>query len=170
MSPRIGKILNMIAMYGIVLIVVLILQTVLPLRIFGVKPNYALAAVVALALFEGPARGAVFGAILGFVLDCTAGELVGYFGLLLMLSGFLVGILSETALWRNLPAALAALGAVYGIVTVILVVWHCLVLLDPAAMLPYLWIYFVEFLLTAVVLIPAYFGARAASRRLMELE
>ena len=77
---------------------------------------------------------------------------------------------SETALWRNLPAALAALGAVYGIVTVSLVVWHCLVLLDPAAMLPYLWTYFVEFLLTAVVLIPAYFGARAASKRLMELE
>ncbi len=164
MSQRVGKILNIVAMYGIVLILVLILQTVLPLRIFGVKPNYALAVVVALALFEGPNRGAVFGAVLGFVLDCTAGELVGYFGLLLMLSGLLVGILSETA------PALAALGTVYGIVTVILVVWHCLVLLDPAAMVPYLWIYFVEFLLTAVVLIPAYFGARAASKRLMELE
>lgn len=170
MSPKVGKLLNITAMYGIVLILVLILQTVLPLRIFGVKPNYALAAVVAFALFEGPSRGAVFGAVLGFVLDCTAGALVGYFGLLLMLSGFLVGILSETALWRNLPAALAALGAVYGIVTVILVVWHCLILLDPVAMLPYLWIYFVEFLLTAVVLVPAYFGAKAASKRLTELE
>lgn len=170
MSPRLGKILNTVAMYGIVLLVVLLLQTVLPLRIFGVKPNYALAAVVALALFEGPRRGAVFGAALGFVLDCTAGAFMGYFGLLLMLSGFLVGILSETALWRNLPAALAALGAVYGIITVILVVWHCLIRLDPVAVLPYLWLYLVEFLLTAVVLLPAFFGARAASRRLAELE
>ena len=170
MSISRGKILNTIAMYGIVLFVILLLQTVFPLKIAGIRPNYGLAMVVALALFEGPKKGAVFGAILGFVLDCTAGSLIGYFGLLLMLSGLIVGVLSTTALWRNLPATIAALGAIYGIIIALLVIGYCLIQFDPAAMLPYLWLYFVEFLLTTVVLIPAYFAARFISHRLTEME
>lgn len=75
----------------------LVLQVMLAphLAIGGVIPNFPLLVVVTLSFVEGPSAGAVAGFIAGLLLDLLSTGPVGAWALVLSVTGYTAGMLSE---------------------------------------------------------------------------
>ncbi|MBQ6059648.1 MAG: hypothetical protein IJL39_06320 [Clostridia bacterium] len=89
--------LNQIAVYGLLDLAVFLLQTTLlsDLRLMGVVPVMTVAAVVAVAMFEGELTGGLFGLFLGLAMDATVSAAAGRSALTLLLIGALCGLVSR---------------------------------------------------------------------------
>ncbi|MDD3851268.1 MAG: rod shape-determining protein MreD [Bacillota bacterium] len=99
-------------MNGWIVALVLILNFILQSTVFqyiavmGVKPDTALAIVVALGTFMGKERGALIGATAGMLQDTIFGAPVGITTLSYMLTGYIVGENSDKVFKEHLVVPL----------------------------------------------------------------
>lgn len=107
---RVGRLL-------LLLIVIVLLQTaVLPyLRIDGVAPDLGLVATVAIAYYEGPELGAIFGFASGLALDLFLQTPLGLGALSFALTGYFLGVL-QGALLRSTWWVTPLLGGIGGLI------------------------------------------------------
>ncbi len=101
-----------VARLAAVLVVAVALQTsVAPhLRLLGANPDFALIAVVCVALIKGSEAGAVFGFLTGVITAIALMEPFGVAAFVFVLIGYFAGRYAETA---DLPAGLAPLLTVF---------------------------------------------------------
>jgi rod shape-determining protein MreD len=106
--PRWGEVARLAA----VLVAAVALQTsVAPhLRLLGANPDFALIAVVCVALIKGAETGAVFGFLAGMITAIALMEPLGVAAFVFVLIGYFAGRYAETA---DLPAGLAPLLTVF---------------------------------------------------------
>ena len=77
------------------------------------RPEPLVVFVVCVAMLEGPAIGSIMGVVSGLLWNLYTPRLFGYYGLMLMLFGVIVGLLVQWLLRANfLSAMLLCLGAV----------------------------------------------------------
>jgi len=82
-------------------------------RIGGITPQYAVCAVIAIAMFESEKTGAVFGLVFGLLSDFSAGGIFGTNALVFMICGYLVGCLvSEFVTVNSLSCCLIVFGII----------------------------------------------------------
>ncbi len=100
--------INLITIYGAVLLLSAILQTTVlsGIVVFGVVPTLYMAATISIAMYEGVGAGALFGLVLGYLVDATAGMNVGLSALTFMVVGMIAGLAAERYMLRNFIAAL----------------------------------------------------------------
>jgi rod shape-determining protein MreD len=101
-----------IARLVVVLLVAVLLQTAVAphLRLLGAYPDFALIAVVCVALLKGSETGAVFGFLTGMLTAIALMEPFGLSAFVFVLVGYLAGRYAETA---DLPAGFAPLLTVF---------------------------------------------------------
>ena len=106
--PSLGEVARLAA----VLVVAVALQTALAphLRLLGANPDFALIAVVCVALVKGSEAGAVFGFLTGLFTAIALLEPFGLSAFVFVLVGYFAGRYAETA---DLPAGLAPLVTVF---------------------------------------------------------
>ena len=97
---------------AVVLLVAVLLQTAVAphLRLLGAHPDFALIAVVCVALVRGSETGAVFGFLTGMLTAIALMEPFGLSAFVFVLIGYFAGRYAETA---DLPAGLAPLLTVF---------------------------------------------------------
>jgi rod shape-determining protein MreD len=97
---------------AVVLLVAVLLQTAVApnLRLLGANPDFALIAVVCVALVKGSETGAVFGFLTGMLTAIALMEPFGLSAFVLVLVGYFAGRYAETA---DVPAGLAPLITVF---------------------------------------------------------
>ena len=97
---------------AVVLLVAVLLQTAVAphLRLLGAHPDFALIAVVCVALVKGAETGAVFGFLTGMLTAIALMEPFGLSAFVFVLIGYFAGRYAETA---DLPAGLAPLLTVF---------------------------------------------------------
>ena len=97
---------------GVVLLLAVLLQTAVAphLRLLGANPDFALIAVVCVALVRGSETGAVFGFLTGMFTAIALMEPFGLSAFIFVLVGYFAGRYAETA---DLPAGLAPLLTVF---------------------------------------------------------
>jgi rod shape-determining protein MreD len=97
---------------AVVLLVAVLLQAAVAphLRLLGAHPDFALIAVVCVALVKGSETGAVFGFLTGMLTAIALMEPFGLSAFVFVLIGYLAGRYAETA---DLPAGLAPLLTVF---------------------------------------------------------
>lgn len=164
--------INRFSMYGLIALVAFLLQTTVAgsLRLWSVAPSFAVAATILVGMHAGCQTGAVFGAALGFMCDCTSSFLVGGLAMLLMLVGLLAGILTERTLWRSLPAAFVLLSATYLGRILYALIASGAIRMDPGRMVDSIIIYGKECLVTAPWLALFYPVIGFFMRKLEEVE
>ena len=101
-----------IARLVVVLLVAVLLQTAVAphLRLLGAYPDFALIAVVCVALLKGSETGAVFGFLTGMLTAIALMEPFGLSAFVFVLVGYFAGRYAETA---DLPAGFAPLLTVF---------------------------------------------------------
>ena len=101
-----------VARLAVVLLVAVLLQTTVApqLRLLGAFPDFALIAVVCVALIKGSETGAVFGFLTGLLTAIALMEPFGLSAFVFVLIGYFAGRYAETA---DLPAGLAPLLTVF---------------------------------------------------------
>jgi rod shape-determining protein MreD len=101
-----------VARLGVVLLVTVLLQTAVAphLRLLGAYPDFALIAVVCVALIKGSETGAVFGFLTGMFTAIALMEPFGLSAFVFVLIGYFAGRYAETA---DLPAGFAPLLTVF---------------------------------------------------------
>ena len=101
-----------VARLAVVLVVAVALQTAVAphLRLLGANPDFALIAVVCVALIKGSETGAVFGFLTGMITAIALMEPFGVAAFVFVLIGYFAGRYAETA---DLPAGLAPLLTVF---------------------------------------------------------
>ncbi len=101
-----------VARLAVVLLVAVLLQTAVAphLRLLGAYPDFALIAVVSVALIKGPETGAVFGFLTGMLTAIALMEPFGLSAFVFVLVGYFAGRYAETA---DLPAGFAPLLTVF---------------------------------------------------------
>jgi rod shape-determining protein MreD len=108
---RVGRLL-------LLLVAIVLIQTaVLPyLRVDGVVPDLGLVATVAIAYYEGPEVGAVFGFASGLAMDLFLQTPLGLGALSFALTGYLIGLLQGGLLRRAwwVTPLLGGLGGLIG--------------------------------------------------------
>jgi rod shape-determining protein MreD len=106
--PTTGEVVRL----AVVLLLAVLLQTAVAphLRLLGANPDFALIAVVCVALVRGPETGAVFGFLTGIFAAIALMEPFGLSAFVLVVVGYLAGRYAETA---DLPAGLAPLLSVF---------------------------------------------------------
>ncbi len=97
---------------AVVLLVAVLIQTAVAphLRLLGANPDFALIAVVCVALVKGSETGAVFGFLTGMLTAIALMEPFGLSAFVFVLIGYFAGRYAETA---DLPAGLAPLLTVF---------------------------------------------------------
>jgi len=107
--PTVGEVVRL----AVVLLVAVLLQTAVAphLRLLGANPDFALIAVVCVALVKGCETGAVFGFLIGIATGIAVFEpYLGLTAFVLVIVGYFAGRYAETA---DLPAGLAPLVTVF---------------------------------------------------------
>jgi len=101
-----------VARLAVILLVAVLLQAAVAphLRLLGAYPDFALIAVVCVALVKGSETGAVFGFLAGMFTAIALMEPLGLSAFVFVLVGFFAGRYAETA---DLPAGLAPLLTVF---------------------------------------------------------
>jgi rod shape-determining protein MreD len=96
---------------------VVVLQTTLftHLRVFDVAPDVGLVAVLAVAYDHGPETGALFGFVMGLVMDMFLTTPAGLSALAWGLTGYAVGAV-QSAMIRSTPRAAPVVGGIGGLV------------------------------------------------------
>ena len=97
---------------AVVLLIAVLLQTAVAphLRLLGAFPDFALIAVVCVALVRGAESGAVFGFLIGMITAIALLEPFGLSAFVFVLVGYFAGRYAETA---DVPAGLAPLLTVF---------------------------------------------------------
>jgi rod shape-determining protein MreD len=106
--PTAGEVFRLV----VVLVVAVLLQTAVAphLRLLGANPDFALIAVVCVALVKGSETGAVFGFLTGMLTAVALMEPFGLSAFVFVLVAYFAGRYAETA---DLPAGLAPLVTVF---------------------------------------------------------
>ena len=93
-----------ILIYTICIYVFTVLQsTILDyIKIFNIKPNLLIILIIAVALLRGNVEGAVVGFFTGLAQDIASGKVIGYYALLGMYLGLLVGSVNKRLYRENL--------------------------------------------------------------------
>ncbi len=80
-------------LYSLTMLLIILMKTTFfaRFRLFGASPDIIIAAVAAVALFEGAQAGAVYGAIAGYAVDALGGTGVMLLPLPYMLLGYICG-------------------------------------------------------------------------------
>lgn len=101
-----------VARLVVVLVIAVLLQTAVAphLRLLGANPDFALIAVVCVALIKGSETGAVFGFLTGILTAIALMEPFGLSAFVLVIVGYFAGRYAETA---DLSTGLAPLIAVF---------------------------------------------------------
>lgn len=167
-----SRLVNRIVLYGLLGLTVILFQTTLAYRIelFGVKPSLLISATIAVAMFEGYMSGTVFGGIVGFVCDATAGRYVGVTALLLMALGFTVGYLCAVLVRRNLLSALLIYVVASAATNLCILSVYLLIYGNPHGALLQLIVLAKEFAYSSVFVTPVYLLVHLMNRRLTVLE
>jgi len=71
-------------------------------EVFNIKPNLMVVFIVCVALLNGNIEGAVVGFFTGFVYDALFGKMLGFYGLLGLYLGLVIGSLNKR-LYRDNP-------------------------------------------------------------------
>jgi rod shape-determining protein MreD len=89
--------------YSVFIFIITILQcTVLDyVKIYNVKPNLMIIFIVAVALLRGNVEGSVIGFILGLLQDAVSGKILGFYSLLGLYLGLLVGSVNRRLYREN---------------------------------------------------------------------
>lgn len=92
-----------IIVYSIFIFLVVLLQTTLAdyIKIYNVKPNLILILVVSVALLRGNGEGAVIGFTTGLIMDMLFGRILGFFALLGMYLGLIIGSVNKRLYREN---------------------------------------------------------------------
>jgi rod shape-determining protein MreD len=102
---------ELIRLAVVLLVAVLLQAAVAPhLRLLGANPDFALIAVVCVALIKGSETGAVFGFLTGIITAIALMEPFGLSAFVFVLVGYFAGRYAETA---DLPAGFAPLLTVF---------------------------------------------------------
>jgi len=82
-----------ILVYALCILLIVVLQSTLLhyIKIYNVKPNLLIIFIVAVALLRGNIEGAVVGFFSGLLQDMLFGEIIGFYALLGMYLGLIVG-------------------------------------------------------------------------------
>lgn len=107
--------------YALYMLIVLVFQNMFfsQIRIFGVCSMFLPAAVVAVALFEGPVAGAVFALLLGYFADMSFIENTVLFTLLFPMISFSVGFAGRFLLNRQFLAYMIVAAAAIAVTAVV---------------------------------------------------
>lgn len=84
---------------------VLLQYTMIPIQVNRASPDYVLILVTTAALFCGYRFASVFGLIAGLLCDYCDGLMFGLKGALFLICGYLIGVLVQVVLSRNLLTA-----------------------------------------------------------------
>lgn len=100
-------------LYVVIFLILFLLQSspLKPIKLIGVTPELLLSGVILLAMFEGEKDAAVAGLILGFLSD-IGGRLIGFNALLFMIVGYLIGILMNVLIRRNIISVVFLISAI----------------------------------------------------------
>ncbi|HZJ76667.1 MAG TPA: rod shape-determining protein MreD [Oscillospiraceae bacterium] len=85
------------------------------IKIYGVVPNTSLILVISFAIYSGKNEGAVIGFFIGILQDIIFGRTIGLSALILMIVGYLVGLMDQKIFKDSLfiPFILTALTTVF---------------------------------------------------------
>ena len=101
------------AVYGLLLLAAVVLQTMPGLSLLGIKPVFILPLCLTVALTEGEFYGALFGTVGGLLWDWAAGRTAGLFAITLLAVCFFASILFQLYL-RNTAANFGLLSGLAG--------------------------------------------------------
>lgn len=89
---------------GLIIVFNLILQSTLFqwFKIYGVVPNTALIIVISFAIYSGKMEGAIIGFCAGILQDIIFGRTIGLNTSVLMITGYLVGLMNQKIIKENL--------------------------------------------------------------------
>lgn len=80
--------------YVLVMILLYVLQTTPGfLAVYGVKPNFVVAAAVCIAMYEGEFAGGIYGLLAGILCDLSSMGLFGFHSVILLIAGVCTGLL-----------------------------------------------------------------------------
>ena len=104
--------------YSLLLLLAAVMQT-LPgfLTIAGARPLFILPLCMAVSIYEGEFRGALFGAVGGLLWDLTAGRVAGLLAILLLMVCFMTSVLVQLFLRVNHMNFILLCGAAVLLVT-----------------------------------------------------
>lgn len=86
-----------------IFITVILQSTVLDyIKIYNTKPNLLIIFIIAFALLRGNVEGAVIGFFIGLSQDIVAGRMIGFYALLGLYLGFIIGSLNKRLYRENL--------------------------------------------------------------------
>ncbi|MFA6309427.1 MAG: rod shape-determining protein MreD [Clostridia bacterium] len=93
-----------ILVYGICIFFIIIIQSTIldVVQIYGVKPNLMLVFIVSVALINGSVQGAAVGFILGLMQDIISGKIIGFYCLLGLYLGLIIGSVNKRLYRENL--------------------------------------------------------------------
>jgi rod shape-determining protein MreD len=92
-----------IFIYCIVIFVLILLQTTVLdyIRVFNTKPNLMIIFIVSVALLRGNIEGAIIGFFTGLCQDAVSGKVIGFYALLGLYLGLIVGIVNKRLYREN---------------------------------------------------------------------
>lgn len=75
-------------------------------NISGIKPTLLIPVLFMIALFEGEKVGFVFGIFIGFLLDISFSWSIGFFTIIMSVSGYIIGLIARRVVKSNLSTAM----------------------------------------------------------------
>lgn len=92
-----------ILLYGVSIYIVVLLQATLVdyIKIFSIKPNLLLVFTVSIALLRGNVEGAIIGFFTGLSQDMLTGKFLGFYSLLGMYLGAIIGSVNKRLYREN---------------------------------------------------------------------
>lgn len=93
-----------LSVYTLYILTVAVLQsTVLDyIKVYGVKPNLLLVVTVSVALLHGSVKGASIGFLTGLIQDALSGKVMGFYSLLGLYLGLIIGFANRRLFKENL--------------------------------------------------------------------
>lgn len=94
--------------YTILIFFAVLIQSSLgaSISIYGVKPNITITLIVIVALMRGNIEGAVVGFFCGLMQDSVSGTLIGFYALLGLYLGFVIGSINKKLYRENILIAI----------------------------------------------------------------
>lgn len=94
--------------YTILIFFAVLIQSSLgsSIRIYGVKPNITITLIVIVALMRGNIEGAVVGFFCGLMQDCVSGTVIGFYALLGLYLGYVIGSINKKLYRENILIAI----------------------------------------------------------------
>lgn len=98
--------MKIIAYTTLVFLTVLIQSTLgNSIKIYGVKPNITIAVIVIVALLRNNIEGAIVGFFCGLMQDCVSGTVIGFYALMGLYLGLVIGSINKKLYRENVLIA-----------------------------------------------------------------